>query len=84
MMFRFGKIVESSNKSSRSDRFAEMSKQQQLIESKKLEIKAKFEEMKRKETDDSPKKTEMCSSTSKLSKDIPKTLTNSRIQSWKK
>ena len=83
MMFRFGKIVESGNKSSRSDRFAEMSKQQQLIESKKLELKAKFEEMKRKETDDGSGKADDSGSSSKGNKD-GKSLMNSRMQSWKR
>ena len=82
MMFRFGKIIDSGNKSSRSDRFAEMSKQQQLIESKKQEIKAKFEEMKRQEIEDLNKKREK-STNSRANKDV-RTSISSRMQSWKK
>ena len=80
-MFRQGKIVDSGNKSSRSDRFAEMSKQQQLIENKKQEIQAKYEEMKRKATDDASKKLDNSNSTK--SKDT-KSLMSRRLQSWKK
>ncbi|XP_050436441.1 SURP and G-patch domain-containing protein 1-like isoform X2 [Adelges cooleyi] len=48
-MFRNGKISETTQtKQSRSERFQEMSKQQQLIEQKKREIQARFEEKKKK------------------------------------
>lgn len=48
-MFRNGKFSEMApTKQSRSERFQEMSKQQQLIEQKKREIQAKFEEKKKK------------------------------------
>jgi len=48
-MFRNGKFLETAPaKQSRSERFQEMSKQQQLIEQKKREIQAKFEENKKK------------------------------------
>lgn len=48
-MFRNGKFSETTpSKQSRSERFQEMSKQQQLIEQKKREIQARFEEKKRK------------------------------------
>lgn len=48
-MFRNGKFSETaSSKQSRSERFQEMSKQQQLIEQKKREIQARFEEKKKK------------------------------------
>lgn len=48
-MFRNGKFSETTPaKQSRSERFQEMSKQQQLIEQKKREIQAKFEEKKKK------------------------------------
>jgi len=48
-MFRNGKFSETTpSKQSRSERFQEMSKQQQLIEQKKREIQAKFEEKKKK------------------------------------
>lgn len=48
-MFRNGKFLETTPaKQSRSERFQEMSKQQQLIEQKKREIQAKFEEKKKK------------------------------------
>jgi len=48
-MFRNGKFSETTPaKQSRSERFQEMSKQQQLIEKKKREIQAKFEEKKKK------------------------------------
>lgn len=48
-MFRNGKFSETAPaKQSRSERFQEMSKQQQLIEQKKREIQAKFEEKKKK------------------------------------
>lgn len=84
MMFRYGKIIESNTKSTRSDRFAEMSKQQQLIESKKQEIKAKFEERKRQDAEETLKKlTTKSTSESKSNKDH-KSLLSSRMQSWKK
>lgn len=82
-MFRFGKIIESNNKSSRSDRFAEMSKQQQLIESKKQEIKAKFEERKRQEAVDTVQNSDNRSNEHKSAKDH-KSMISSRMQSWKK
>lgn len=82
-MFRYGKIIESNNKSSRSDRFAEMSKQQQLIESKKQEIKAKFEERKRQEVAESSFKINQRSVSDQKSNKDHKILT-SRLQSWKK
>lgn len=48
-MFRNGKFSEAAPaKQSRSERFQEMSKQQQLIEQKKREIQARFEEKKKK------------------------------------
>ncbi|XP_060879325.1 SURP and G-patch domain-containing protein 1-like isoform X1 [Metopolophium dirhodum] len=48
-MFRNGKFSETTpSKQSRSERFQEMSKQQQLIEQKKREIQARFEEKKKK------------------------------------
>lgn len=48
-MFRNGKFSETTPaKQSRSERFQEMSKQQQLIEQKKREIQARFEEKKKK------------------------------------
>lgn len=48
-MFRNGKFSEATpTKQSRSERFQEMSKQQQLIEQKKREIQARFEEKKKK------------------------------------
>lgn len=84
MMFRYGKIIESNNKTSRSDRFAEMSKQQQLIESKKQEIKAKFEERKRQEVAESTPKTGHRSGSDLKNNKDHKTLTSSRMQSWKK
>lgn len=83
-MFRFGKIIESNNKSSRSDRFAEMSKQQQLIESKKQEIRAKFEERKRQEAVDTAKDSDNRSSNEHKSAKDHKSLISSRMQSWKK
>ncbi|KAK7574341.1 hypothetical protein V9T40_011532 [Parthenolecanium corni] len=83
MMFRFGKIIESNNKSSRSDRFAEMSKQQQLIESKKQEIRAKFEERKRQEAVDTAKDSDNRSSNEHKSAKDHKSLISSRMQSWK-
>lgn len=82
-MFRYGKIIESNNKSSRSDRFAEMSKQQQLIESKKQEIKAKFEERKRQEAAESSSKIGQKTVSDQKSNKDHKILT-SRLQSWKK
>lgn len=51
-MFRNGKFSETAPlKQSRSERFQEMSKQQQLIEQKKREIQARFEEKKKKTAD---------------------------------
>lgn len=84
MMFRFGKIIESNNKSSRSDRFAEMSKQQKLIESKKQEIKAKFEERKRQEAVDTVQNSDNRSSNEQKSAKDHKSMISSRMQSWKK
>ncbi len=83
-MFRFGKIIESGNKTSRSDRFAEMSKQQQLIENKKQEIKARFEERKRQEAvETQPKSGNKSVSEMKTNKEH-KSLLSSKMQSWKK
>lgn len=84
MMFRYGKIIESNSKTSRSDRFAEMSKQQQLIESKKQEIKAKFEERKRQEAEEALKKLNSKSASENKSGRDHKSLLSSRMQSWKK
>ncbi|XP_050532083.1 uncharacterized protein LOC126900422 isoform X2 [Daktulosphaira vitifoliae] len=55
-MFRNGKISEiTPTKQSRSERFQEMSKQQQLIEQKKREIQAKFEEKKKQMAEETEK-----------------------------
>ena len=44
------------SKTTRNERFVQMSKQEQLIEQKKREIQAKLEERKKKETDEALKK----------------------------
>lgn len=45
------------SKTSRNERFAQMSKQEQIIQQKKLEIQAKMQEMKAKAAVESVKKT---------------------------
>jgi splicing factor 4 len=44
------------SKTTRNERFAQMSKQEQLIEQKKREIQAKLEDQKKKETEEALKK----------------------------
>lgn len=83
-MFRYGKIIDSNAKVSRSDRFAEMSKQQRLIEQKKQEIKAKFEERRRQEAEEALKKLANKTSVDGKVHKNTKAVVSSRMQSWKK
>jgi len=54
------------SKTSRNERFAQMSKQEQIIQQKKMEIQAKMQEQKAKEAVESMKKSN--SSTTTISK----------------
>lgn len=51
------------SKTSRNERFAQMSKQEQIIQQKKLEIQAKMQEQKAKEAVECMKKSNSCTST---------------------
>ncbi|XP_043276816.1 bromodomain-containing protein 4-like isoform X2 [Venturia canescens] len=52
------------SKTSRNERFAQMSKQEQIIQQKKLEIEAKMQELKAKQASESSKKTSVSSTPS--------------------
>lgn len=54
------------SKTTRNERFAQMSKQEQLIEQKKREIQAKLEDQKKKETEEALKKLQGVSGNSRL------------------
>jgi hypothetical protein len=54
------------SKTTRNERFAQMSKQEQLIEQKKREIQAKLEDQKKKETEEALKKLQGVSGTSRV------------------
>lgn len=56
------------SKTSRNERFAQMSKQEQIIQQKKLEIQAKMQEQKAKEAVDCMKKSNSSTSTTTISK----------------
>ncbi|XP_066592128.1 bromodomain-containing protein 4-like [Prorops nasuta] len=56
------------SKTSRNERFAQMSKQEQIIQQKKLEIQAKLQEQKAKEAVENAKKTSSNSSSATVSK----------------
>ena len=56
------------SKTTRNERFAQMSKQEQLIEQKKREIQAKLEDQKKKETEEALKKLQGASGNSRLGK----------------
>ncbi|KAF7993936.1 hypothetical protein HCN44_011205 [Aphidius gifuensis] len=64
------------SKTSRNERFAQMSKQEQIIQQKKLEIQAKMEEIKAKQAVESVKKT---STTSNTTTDTTMTTTSTTI-----
>jgi splicing factor 4 len=53
------------SKTTRNERFAQMSKQEQLIEQKKREIQAKLEDQKKKETEEALKKLQGASGNSR-------------------
>jgi hypothetical protein len=55
------------SKTTRNERFAQMSKQEQLIEQKKREIQAKLEDQKKKETEEALKKLQGVSGNSRCS-----------------
>jgi splicing factor 4 len=55
------------SKTTRNERFAQMSKQEQLIEQKKREIQAKLEDQKKKETEEALKKLQSASGNSRSS-----------------
>jgi len=54
------------SKTTRTERFAQMSKQEQLIEEKKREIQAKLEDQKKKETEEALKKLQGVSGNSRV------------------
>lgn len=56
------------SKTSRNERFAQMSKQEQIIQQKKLEIQAKMQEQKAKEAVECMKKSNSSTSTTTVSK----------------
>lgn len=56
------------SKTSRNERFAQMSKQEQIIQQKKLEIQAKMQEQKAKEAVECMKKSNSSVSTTTISK----------------
>lgn len=56
------------SKTSRNERFAQMSKQEQIIQQKKLEIQAKMQEQKAKEAVECMKKSNSSASTTTVSK----------------
>lgn len=55
------------SKTTRNERFAQMSKQEQLIEQKKREIQSKLEEQKKKDADDALKKLQSVPGSAKIS-----------------
>lgn len=55
------------SKTSRNERFAQMSKQEQIIQQKKLEIQAKIQEQKAKEAVECMKKSSSSASSAKVS-----------------
>lgn len=56
------------SKTSRNERFAQMSKQEQIIQQKKLEIQAKMQEQRAKEAVECMKKSNSSTSTTTVSK----------------
>ncbi|KAL0111333.1 hypothetical protein PUN28_012907 [Cardiocondyla obscurior] len=60
------------SKTSRNERFAQMSKQEQIIQQKKMEIQAKMQEQKAKEAVECMKKSSSSTSTTTSSKSAPK------------
>lgn len=60
------------SKTSRNERFAQMSKQEQIIQQKKMEIQAKMQEQKAKEAVECMKKSSSSASTTTTSKSVPK------------
>jgi len=56
------------SKTSRNERFAQMSKQEQIIQQKKMEIQAKMQEQKAKEAVENMKKSNSSASTTTISK----------------
>jgi len=61
------------SKTSRNERFAQMSKQEQIIQQKKMEIQAKMQEQKAKEAVENMKKSNSSASTTTISKGtVPK------------
>ena len=56
------------SKTSRNERFAQMSKQEQIIQQKKMEIQAKLQEQKAKEAVECMKKSSSSTSTTATSK----------------
>jgi len=60
------------SKTSRNERFAQMSKQEQIIQQKKLEIQAKMQEQKAKEAVECMKKSNSSASTTNNKSSCPK------------
>lgn len=60
------------SKTSRNERFAQMSKQEQIIQQKKLEIQAKMQEQKAKEAVECMKKSNSSASTTTSKSSAPK------------